>query len=287
MTRHFFLVGAQRCGTTYLSSLLDRHPAIEMAKPAHPEPKFFMRDVSVDDVNFYQCNYFADTAAVLRGEKSTSYIECEDSAYRISQCFPDASVIFILRNPIYRAISNYWYSVANGIENEPIDVLLDESKQYRSYFGVSVSPFAYLERGRYARCVEMYARYFPINQIRILIYEDFVGQKSSLKDLYCWLGVEEYEPVGIYDKVNVGGYRQESTPTAVLQFLSEYYADWNSRLRRNFDVHLDSWSATVSRESTKRASDLTRVNSHTAAGAPVEYRQLFNKNDATAYDAHL
>ena len=44
MTNHFFIVGAQRCGTTYLYNLLDEHPEIEMAKPVKPEPKFFMKD---------------------------------------------------------------------------------------------------------------------------------------------------------------------------------------------------------------------------------------------------
>ena len=34
MTRYLLVVGAQRCGTTYLYQVLDEHPEIAMAKPA-------------------------------------------------------------------------------------------------------------------------------------------------------------------------------------------------------------------------------------------------------------
>ena len=47
MTRHFLIIGAQRCGTTFLHSLLDAHPYIAMARPSHPEPKVFLSDRSI------------------------------------------------------------------------------------------------------------------------------------------------------------------------------------------------------------------------------------------------
>ena len=37
--RHVLLVGAQRCGTTYLGAALDAHPQITLARPSRPEPK--------------------------------------------------------------------------------------------------------------------------------------------------------------------------------------------------------------------------------------------------------
>ena len=44
VTRHLLVIGAQRCGTTYLHDLLDAHPEIAMARPARPEPKVFLAD---------------------------------------------------------------------------------------------------------------------------------------------------------------------------------------------------------------------------------------------------
>ena len=39
--RHLLVVGAQRCGTTYLATALDAHPDVAMARPSRPEPKVF------------------------------------------------------------------------------------------------------------------------------------------------------------------------------------------------------------------------------------------------------
>ena len=42
------MIGGQRCGTTYLHTMLDAHPDITMARPARPEPKVFL-DAEKDD----------------------------------------------------------------------------------------------------------------------------------------------------------------------------------------------------------------------------------------------
>jgi hypothetical protein len=40
--KHFFIIGAQRAGTTSLAKILDAHPQINMAKPFKPEAKYFL-----------------------------------------------------------------------------------------------------------------------------------------------------------------------------------------------------------------------------------------------------
>ena len=44
MADRCFIVGVQRCGTTYLYHLLNDHPEIVMASPVRPEPKVFLHD---------------------------------------------------------------------------------------------------------------------------------------------------------------------------------------------------------------------------------------------------
>ena len=39
--RHLVVIGAQRCGTTLVSQLLEAHPDVASAQPARPEPKVF------------------------------------------------------------------------------------------------------------------------------------------------------------------------------------------------------------------------------------------------------
>ena len=62
MTEHFFIIGAQRSGTTYLYHLLDEHPEICMARPLRPEPKFFLKnELYARGLEYYETCYFPDS----------------------------------------------------------------------------------------------------------------------------------------------------------------------------------------------------------------------------------
>ncbi len=79
------VIGAQRCGTTYLHDLLAAHPQIAMARPARPEPKvFLLRRARRPGVGSGTSDtYFAHaTDETLLGEKSTSYLEYPEAADR-------------------------------------------------------------------------------------------------------------------------------------------------------------------------------------------------------------
>ncbi len=119
MTERFFIVGGQRCGTTYLYHLLAGHPEIEMAVPVRPEPKFFLDDALYEKgLDHYERTFFAGKpGSKIKGEKSTSYLEYEKVAARISSAFPDASILVVVRNPVERAMSHWRFSTQNGVES--------------------------------------------------------------------------------------------------------------------------------------------------------------------------
>lgn len=205
--RHFFIVGAQRSGSTYLYELLSEHPEIEMNQPSVPEPKFFLAEGSEFRKNEYLQRFFPDCQTPIRGEKSTSYLEVKDAARRISIAFPDATIVVILRNPIERAISNYWFSVQNKFETLSIDqALLADLAQERQYKGnLSVSPYRYLKRGRYIEYLEVYAHFFALKQLQILVFEDFVNNRLAVSNLYQALGVRgDFHPPSLSSVVNKG-----------------------------------------------------------------------------------
>jgi hypothetical protein len=54
VTRHLLVVGAQRCGTTYLNDALVAHKEVAMASPMRPEPKVFLRPEPVDAASYVQ-----------------------------------------------------------------------------------------------------------------------------------------------------------------------------------------------------------------------------------------
>src|SRR4029079_12698346 len=94
---HFVIVGAQRCGSTYLYQLLDENPEFKRAKPLRPEPKFFLDDDKYRlGHDYYEAHFFSEPGIRVRGEKSTSYIESAIAVQRITSMLPNASIVVVL-----------------------------------------------------------------------------------------------------------------------------------------------------------------------------------------------
>ncbi len=247
MNQYFFIVGAQRSGTTYLYHILAQHPEIEMATPVKPEPKFFLNDnLYFKGIQYYKNTFFSKNDSILRGEKSTSYMEYEKVACRIAKVFPDSKIVFILRNPINRAISNYKFSVANGFESESIEFAF-YNEQQRTYNNnkVSTSPYNYLKRGLYAKEISTYLQYFPRNQVKILIFEAFINNIKEIKELYQFLEVNvNFIPQNLDMVVNASNFTDKSIqhlPKHFVNYLKEYYKESNKILEHSFGLDLSNW----------------------------------------------
>jgi len=245
MFRRFFIVGAQRSATTYLASLLDAHFQIEMAKPLLPEPKFFHADLLYKrGIRFYNSHFFQHKPGTLiRGEKSVCYSESEIAAQRIKKYYPSAKIIFILRDPVERAISNYWYTKKQGLEMLPIEEALKKGMQNRPYnkTEISINPFNYLERGLYLRSIFMCEKYFPRQSINIVIYEDMITNPQVFRDLCSFLRVDtQFVPANMNTRVHASE-GEIITPKEVKECLYSYFYEHNKRLSEYLSIDVSKW----------------------------------------------
>ena len=166
MIRHLLVIGAQRCGTTYLHTMLDSHEQVTMARPANPEPKVFCSDEATSrGAEWYRETYFAHAGdELLLGEKSTSYLEDPNAPARAKEMLGEIHVLAILRDPVKRAISNWRFSTDNGLETRSLETALSENLAGPREWDpsrTSVSPFAYLERGRYVDYLDPVDEHLP------------------------------------------------------------------------------------------------------------------------------
>lgn len=250
MPNHFFIAGAQRSGTTYLYQQCVEHPQIEMALPVRPEPKFFIQHWNAEvTAASYANHYFGHkVGATMYGEKSTSYIEIESAAQRIAQLIPDAKIVFVLRNPVERAISNYSFSVKHGVEQASLDEAIYHEEERRHNYDarkISVSPFAYLQRGRYINYLHMYERYFDPAQIHIMIYEQMTHDVRVIQQLYAFLGVDStFVPPSRDEVVNAND--SDSAPhvdEALMRYLYAYFAASNDELYARIGYQVAEWAS--------------------------------------------
>lgn len=192
----FIIAGAPRCATTWLYELAERHPAIAMAKPLRPEPKFFLVDELYDRGSaYYSSRWFTGLPETcIIGEKTTNYLENPAVAQRIHAMLPTVKLVFMLRNPVDRAWSNYRWSRQNGMETEAFGTALDlEAARERALAPTLryARPHAYFSRGLYADLLTPYLRLFGRSQILILRQEDGRDAPQALAvKFHEFLGVE-------------------------------------------------------------------------------------------------
>ena len=244
---NFFVIGAQRSGTTYLYKMLDAHPEIEMAKPMYPEPKYFLDNAQEKfSLERYSDLFFTKESSVYRGEKGTSYIESEKAAQRIAKCVPHAKIIITLREPVSRAISNYWFSRKNGFETLSIrEAFAKEEERLEVYDAskVSASPYAYLKRGYYLEYIKKYQQYFSDDQIKVVVFEQLVSNPAVLREVYDFIGATaEFEPDLLLTQHNRGDYDTDDLGTDEIKQLKAQYKIPNQLLAKRFNLDLSHWA---------------------------------------------
>jgi hypothetical protein len=165
-----------------------------MARPAQPEPKVFLSSEVVErGVGWYRAGYFAHaTGESLLGEKSTSYLEVPEAAGRAAAVLGQVPIVVQLRDPVARAISNWRFSTRSGMEHRPLCQALEDNLAGGAGWDrnrTSVSPYAYLERGRYVDHLRIWMAVFP-STVHVRFLEEASLSAGSVDDLYGVLGVD-------------------------------------------------------------------------------------------------
>ncbi len=229
MSRHFLVVGAQRCGTTYLHDLLAGHPGIAMARPVRPEPKVFLREdpPSADD---YRAEFFGHAGADdVLGEKSTSYLEVAGVPERVAAVLGRPQIVVQLRDPVARAVSNWSFSRDHGVEQRPLDEALRADLgevQEWDRASSSVSPFAYVSRGRYAADLLRWRRAFGDDGVHVQLLEDLLADRDTIGRLYSWLGVDpDVRPAVGEAPVNASATESPDLGDDLLAELRDHYRE--------------------------------------------------------------
>ena len=243
----FIIAGAPRSGTTWLYELLARHPKVHMARPAAPEPKFFLVDEIYQRGLPHYARWFAEALpGQLAGEKSTNYLESAVAARRIHAHLPQVKLIFILRNPVERAYSNYLWSRMNGLETEEFTAALALEAQREQSLAPHLRfarPFSYFARGLYADLLRPYLELFPRRQILFLRFEDIVENSVRLSvGLSEFLAVEiRLKDVIALGRVNVSEKITADMPVAARNHLTAAYSEPNRRLARVLGEEFEIW----------------------------------------------
>ncbi len=186
----FICIGAQRAGTTWLYHCLKEHPEIFM--PSVKELRFFNYNYD-DGIDSYNDYFTGAGDAKVRGEITPDYYRQDYALLRIKEHLPNVKLIFILRNPIERAFSQY--QLYCGTEYKEMSF----EQTYRQHPDL-------IEWGMYGKHLEFIYQHFSKENVLILEYDLLKGDPENfLQQVFAFLGVNEnFKPENLtktYNKV--------------------------------------------------------------------------------------
>lgn len=195
---NFFVVGAQKCGTTSLHEYLYRHPDIYL--PEIKETHFFIDDEHyVKGFDVYLEQHFSKwKAEPMVGEVDPDYMYFDSALDRIERHIKldETKFVFMFRNPVDRAFSQYLMSVRFGHEELPFDQAIDaEAERLQKGFWWQKF-FSYTTRGYYFKQVSRFLERVDRSQMLFLLNEDLRDEPVlTLERIFRFLGVEtSYRP---------------------------------------------------------------------------------------------
>jgi Sulfotransferase domain len=198
---NFLIVGAMKCGTSTLLGYLRQHEEIYIAPR---EVHFFDRESQYRrGIAWYENQFHSGPRHRAIGEKTPAYCFVPEASERIYRHLPDVKLIWIFRNPVARAYSNYWHFLRRGNERASFDEAIKLALRQEKVDGKSAC--VYLNKGRYAEQIKNFLQFFPREQMLFLLFEDFIRNPDDmLKTVLAFLGVSTDHAINTQLRRNTG-----------------------------------------------------------------------------------
>jgi hypothetical protein len=174
----FMIIGAQKAGTTSLAAQLSEHPGICFSRVK--EPGYFNNAEDWEaGLDGYHQLYVPEDGQIC-GEASTMYTslpQWEHTHSRLYAYNPALKLIYIMRQPVERVISNYSHRLVRGLVKAPPEVAIFDDP-------------VYINRSRYKVQITPYLELFGREKVLLLVFEEYAAdQRRTLQAIAEFLGV--------------------------------------------------------------------------------------------------
>lgn len=203
---NLFLVGSMKAGTTSLARYLGTHPQIFMTSDPKEPTYFLTREQLLDALpgvekrgfwrgeEYYLELFQAAGDRPIVGEASANYARLNrvtGVAERIAAFNPQARIVFLMRDPVERTISHYWYMVRFFEERRDLLTALAEEPDYT-------------DTSHYALQLRPYLSLFGADRVHVLTTEALRDRPAeTMSGLFRWLGVDDsFVPPNVRERAN-------------------------------------------------------------------------------------
>lgn len=193
---NLILPGAGKSGTSSLHVMLGRHPQLSMSDPKEPQhfsfDPLFERGAKVHNALFAR-----DEDAVYFGESSQCYMVHMHAMERIARNCRDPHIIFLLRDPVERLLSQYAWIYKLGMERRRLSSAIravgEETRyEFDPVIGMYRELGGFLAFSRYATWIPKWQARFGQDRVLLLRTEDLRTEPAeTLRRCWQFLKVPE------------------------------------------------------------------------------------------------
>lgn len=217
MLPNFLVIGAPRCGTTWIDENLRQHPEIYM--PPKKELHFFDRHYD-RGIGYYESLFAGWNGEKAVGEATPDYLHGLYTSHGldvpglIGKHLPHAKLIASLRNPVDRAYSHFMNVKAKHEHNLEL-TFEDKLRKVRGEAEI-------IKEGFYADHLKRYYELFPPESILVLLYDELVTDpRAFLQRIFRFLGVDaEFETTAAAARINMAAGKKHLARSLPLWYLS-------------------------------------------------------------------
>src|SRR5579862_659519 len=183
MLPNLIIIGGAKCGTTSLHHYLSLHPQVLMSHPK--ELNFFVEEDGWKRGLAWYDIKFPSGPEIIRGEASPHYTRhpvYRGVAARMHSVIPEAKLIYILRDPMERLVSQI------------VDDFSSLSDSYRDLHS-ALLPFAsspFVTPSLQCLQLEKYLAHYPMSQILLITAEDLSRKRAeTMVEVFRFLEVDD------------------------------------------------------------------------------------------------
>ncbi|MEO6053815.1 MAG: sulfotransferase domain-containing protein [Chthoniobacterales bacterium] len=230
----FILPGAPKCGTSSMYDCIAAHPQVRRSDRKEPT-NFIHYPTSA----LRSRMHFPFRGNFKTGEGSVEYFTHPDAPANIHAILPHVKLIFLFRDPVQRAWSDYQMFVKEGHETESFPVVARRAMQWlndpdarplvSSSLRNSFGPMRYVANGLYWLQAMRWLDYFDRKDCLFLLSEDFFAHpKEVTSQVYRHLSLPKWElpPLPV---ARMGDYKEKMDPEIEAE-LKAFFAPHNKTL---------------------------------------------------------
>ena len=240
----FLGIGVQRGGTTTLQRLLEQHPGAFL--PAAKELHYFSLLYALGD-DWYRKQFTGATPDQRCGEITPYYLFHPAVPARIQALLPQARLIVLLRDPVERALSQYFHSVRLGLEPLELEEALAAEEQRLAVAEAvlqatdgrhrSHQEHSYMARSRYEQQLPVWETRFGAQQLLVLRSEDLFARAELVwTKLLQFLELEPWPLPALAQPANAGRGEAGAVPLALRDQLRDQLQPTYSWIARRYGI---------------------------------------------------